>query len=405
MKLTAANHALPPGKADAIIFDDELTGFGLRVRRGTGGVVRRQWIVQYRRHGRTRRVLVGDAGKVTAAQARQHARKLLAEVELGGDPQADKKDRRDRDTLTLRSVAKEYVDARDGSIKLRSHELLTWYLLEGPHLKPLLSMPVDQVTRADIAARLVKCAKDSGTPSAIALRSATSSFFKWSMQMGYVDANPVIDAFKPKAPPSRDRVLSNAELAAIWRGLEADAYGQVIKLLMLTGARRSEVGGIRRSELFFWDGGPADTWSLPAARTKNGRALVLPITPLMRSIIETVPVREGFDVLFGYRQGGFTGWSIGKRELDAKLGLPPWRHHDIRRSVSTGMGDLGVQPHVIEQILNHQSGHKSGVAGIYNRSGYEREVRAAMLLWSDHIEALVEGRERKVTALAERRAS
>jgi hypothetical protein len=132
---------------------------------------------------------------------------------------------------------------------------------------------------------------------------------------------------------------------------------------------------------------------------ESGRENTLPVTPLMREILDTIPRRNGFDILFG-RKHGFTGWSTGKRDLDAKLALPEWVVHDIRRSVDTGMNDIGVLPHIVEQVLNHsQSGHKRGTAGIYNRSLYVREVHDAMLRWSDHIKALVEGNERKIVPL------
>jgi integrase len=393
MKLTTANIELPQGKVDHIVFDDELIGFGLRQRRGSGGRLIRNWIIQYRQHGRGRRMIVGSAEKLTAAQARAQAKKLLAKVELGEDPQADKVERRDRDSHTLRSVVQDYLESKAGSIKPRSLELLRFYLLEGPHLKLLLSTPVDKVSRKDIAARLLAASKASGVPSAIALRSAASAMFSWGMQMGLVETNPVIAAFKPKAVPSRDRVLSNAELAAIWRGLADDDYGKVVRMLIQTGCRRSEIAGMRWSEFDF----DANTWTLPKERSKNGKAHTLPLTPSMLSIIDSVSRRERFDILWGYKHG-FTGWSFGKRDLDAKLGLPHWTHHDIRRSVATRMADLGIQPHIIEEILNHQSGHKRGPAGIYNRSVYEREVRAALALWADHIRALVEGGERRVVA-------
>jgi integrase len=212
--------------------------------------------------------------------------------------------------------------------------------------------------------------------------------------MGLVEHNPVTAAYKPKTPESRDRVLSDAELAAIWRGLEDDDYGKVVRLLILTGCRRQEIGGMRWSE-FSSDG---TTWTLPRERAKSGKTHTLPVTPLMQSIIESVPRRDRFDILFGYRHG-FTGWSIGKRVLDKRLGLPHWTHHDIRRSTATGLADLGVEPHIIEEILAHRSGHKRGPAGIYNRSAYASQVHTTLLMWSDHIHALVKDGEHKIVAM------
>jgi integrase len=394
MKLKTANIALPAGKNEYFEWDDDLTGFALRLRRGAGGRVIRNWVIQYRSHGRQPRMTVGSAEKLTAAEARKAAKKLLAKVELGGDPQHDRRDRRERNEHTLRSVVTDYLDHKAGSIKPRSLELLRYYLLEGPHLKPLLSTPIDRITRKDVAARLLAADKNSGTPSAISLRSATSSLFSWAMSTGLVEANPVVGAFKPDTPKSRDRVLSGGELAAIWRGLADDDYAKVIKLLILTGCRRAEVGGMRWTE-FDLDAG---AWTLPKERSKNGLAHTLALTPSMRSIIDSVPRRERFDILWGYRNG-FTSWVQGKQALDALLGLPHWTHHDVRRSVATGMADIGVQPHIIEEILNHKSGHKRGPAGIYNRSSYSNEVRRAMELWSDHVTALVEGRKSKIVQL------
>lgn len=145
-------------------------------------------------------------------------------------------------------------------------------------------------------------------------------------------------------------------------------------------------------------------WTVPAVRTKNGRTHVLPLSHAAIEIIEAVPRRAGRDYLFGERAEGFTLWSVDKRKLDARLAgtVQSWRIHDLRRSAATGMADLGVQPHVIEAVLNHYSGHRSGVAGIYNRSPYEREARAALAMWSDHIRALVDGGERRVLAFEPR---
>ena len=141
------------------------------------------------------------------------------------------------------------------------------------------------------------------------------------------------------------------------------------------------------------------SWTIPKERSKNGRAHTLPLLPEMREIIEAVPHIVGRNQLFGTRGGGFTAWSLGKKQLDARSGVEDWTTHDIRRTVSTRMGDLGILPHVIEVILNHVSGHKAGDAGTYNRSLYANEVRSAFLRWHDYVRTLVDGVERKVIAM------
>ena len=407
MKLRTAENIDPAeGKSDDILFCERLiecglfksgtilpTGFGLRLRRACRGRILRHWIFQYRQHGRTRRMIIGSANTVTPAQALERVCKFRAEVELGGDPQEKKVERRERDCLSLRSVVADYLAQKTG-VKEGTLRMLRTYL-EGPlYLKPLNGVPLDRISRKDIAARLLAVSRASGAPTAIAFRSALSSMFVWAMQMGLTEHNPVVNSFKPPTPESRDRVLTDPELAAIWNALEDDDYAKVIKLLVCTGCRRAEVGGMKSSE--FSD--DMSTWGLPKERAKNAKEHKLPVAPLMAEIIESIPRRDGFDLLFG-RKHGFTGWSIGKRALDKKLGLRPWTHHDIRRSVATGMANIGVQPHVVEQILNHQSGHKRGPAGIYNRSHYVNEVRAAMALWDDHIRTLIEGGRSKVVPM------
>jgi len=183
-------------------------------------------------------------------------------------------------------------------------------------------------------------------------------------------------------------VLSDAELAAVWRAVDGESdFGRCVRLLILLGSRRSEVGGMRASELDLDTG----TWTLPAARSKNKRAHTLPLPPAALDIIRSVPQSE-LDHLFG--PAGFANWERSKVALDRALGdvARPFRLHDIRRSVATRMADLGVEPHVIEAVLNHHGGHRRGVAGIYNRSVYERQAKAALSRWSEHVLALVEGR-------------
>ena len=191
--------------------------------------------------------------------------------------------------------------------------------------------------------------------------------------------------------------MTDDELVRIWKACGDDDYGRIIRLLWLTGCRRREVGGCAWSEIDFESG----TWTIPAARSKNGRAHTLPLMSMMLDIIKDVPRMASRDHLFGARaEAGFSTWGKSKRILDARSGVTGWRAHDIRRTTATRLADLGIAPHVIEQILNHQSGHKSGIAGVYNRSSYEREVRTALALWADHLHSLVTGGDHKVVAFA-----
>jgi integrase len=192
-------------------------------------------------------------------------------------------------------------------------------------------------------------------------------------------------------------VLTDAELVAIWKACGDDDPGRIIRLLILLGSRRQEVGGMRWSELDL----EAGTWILPVERSKNRRSHMIVLPPPALAIIDSVP-RTARDHLFGDRaSAGFTGWSNAKAEFDRCLAdaVKPWRVHDIRRTVATRMADIGIEPHHIEAALNHFGGHRRGVAGVYNRSAYERAVKAALARWSEHVLALVEGRASNVVAL------
>ena len=173
-------------------------------------------------------------------------------------------------------------------------------------------------------------------------------------------------------PKRRDRVLSDAELAAVWNACGNDTYGKIVKLLILTGARREEVGGMLWSEL---DKRPL--WIISASRTKNRLEHILTLPRLAWSIIDGTSRRESNKRILGNGPHGFNNWNTAKKALDRRSGIVSWRLHDLRRTAATRMADLGIQPHIIESVLNHVSGHKAGVAGVYNRSVYTREVKNA----------------------------
>jgi integrase len=288
MKLTSKTVArleLPRGKTDHIEFDDDMPGFGFRLRR-SGDRVLRSWVCQYRAHGRSRRVRI-PVELFGAEQARAQAKKILASVHLGHDPQGEKAAARLKHARTLRSIADEYLAAKQASLRPASLRVTTLYLAGRPYFGPLHTTTISEITRADVAARISAIARKSGTVTASRARSALNTLFAWAMGEGLCDSNPVIGTNKPADSTPRDRVLEDSELAAIWAASRDDDYGKVIKLLVLTAARRAEVAGLRWSELDLDKG----LWLLPKERAKNKRALLLPLSPLALSIIESVPAR------------------------------------------------------------------------------------------------------------------
>lgn len=398
MKLTAKNlpSLLPrlAGKAEAIFFDDDLPGFGLRLRAGGS----QTWVFQYKLGGKHRRVTIGSPSAIKPEQARQTASQYHAQVRLGHDPAGAKQDARKRAAETFEAVVQAYLPTKRETCKpgSRSYAEIERHLLV--HAKPLHGLQLTKIERRNIAIRLTEIATASGAVTANKVRSTLSTFFLWSVQQGLADTNPVTGTgrFEEK---SRERVLSNAELKVIWDALEGNHYGAAIKLLMLTGQRAAEIAGLRWSEVF------DDRIVLPSERTKNGRTHVVPLAPPARAILDAQPKRVDRDLIFGAGEGPFSGWSKSKRRLDERIlaatgkNLPAWVPHDLRRTTATRMGELGIAPHVIEAVLNHVSGTRSGVGSVYNKSTYEREKAAALGLWAEHVLAIVEGRASKVVTL------
>ena len=386
MKLTqkaVAALLLPPGKIDAIFFDDDLPGFGYRLRK-SGDKVGRSWVAQYRHAGQTRRITLGSGSVLGSDQARGEAKKILAQAALKQDPGSERKRKAASDRITFTSLVEQYLAAKKPVVRSRTFTEAQRYL-QSSYFKPLHNVPVDAISRRDIAARVLVIARENGQVAAGRARSALSGMYSWAMASGLTEVNPTIGTPKPKAAPPRDRVLSDQELVAIWDAAGNDDFGRIVRLLVTTGQRRSEVGGMCWTEL---DLDRSSTWTIPGSRTKNHLEHTLPLPPLAIDIIKTVPEVVGRDLLFGARTDrGFTSWAEHKRALDARLGdqVKPWTLHDLRRTCATRLCDIGIEPHVVEQILNHQSGHRRGIVGVYNKSKYTVAVQNAVAAWDRHL--------------------
>jgi integrase len=395
------------GEVDRIWFDDKVTGFGVRLRAGG----KRTWVIQYRVGRKTRRFTLADVEKLSAERAREEAKTRLAQVTLGGDPKADLDVKRQKAQNDLGSVVELYLTAREPGLRPKSVAESRRYLRV--YWKPLHHMPVHEVARRDVAARFTRITADHGPVPASRARAYLSALMSWAMREGLVEANPVIGTNKPPEPAARDRVLTDEELAAVWAACRDDDLGRIVKLLILTGSRREEIAGLQWSELDL----EGAVINLPGERTKNGKAHTVPLSGPALDILKACPQRPGRELVFGDGAGGYQGWGKAKISLDKRIkpSLAPWRIHDLRRTVATVMAEsppdkdhpkargLGVAPHVVEAMLNHVSGHKAGVAGVYNRASYGREVRAALVMWADHVQSITGGGERQVVSIPQGR--
>jgi integrase len=375
MKFTQATvnrFKMPEGKRDHIEFDDNMSGFGLRLRNG-GKQEHRSYILQYKIGPKQRRMTLGSVAKISLGEAQKRARKLFGAIADGEDPANEKAVARTQASHTFDLIAFGFLGVQQTRLKPRSFIETQRFLQK--HLRPLHRLALASISRATVAAQLRMIAKEHGPVSADRARAALSKFFSWAMGEGLAQANPVIGTNKAAGESkARDRVLTDEELATVWIGAPENDYGRIVRLLILTGCRRDEIGSLRWSEI------DKETRMivLPGERTKNSRTHHVPLSKIALDIIESIPRSVSRDFVFGEGKGGFSGWSKAKAALDTQLGLKPWRLHDLRRTASTRMADAGVPPHIIEAVINHVSGHKAGVAGVYNRSTYENEKRAAL---------------------------
>ena len=268
-------------------------------------------------------------------------------------------------------------------------------------LKTWLPAPADRFARTD-AVRVLDAVKVLyGPVSANRLRSEARACWTWAVKRGALAVNPWEATPRPQAKETpRERVLTDAELGALYiaAGAETAPWGVLVRLLILTGQRRGEVAGMRWDELDL----TAGTWALPGERTKNGHPHTVPLTAEAVALLRTVKRRAGAALVFeGPRQTAFSGFGKLKDSLDTAMDaaakeagrtVTPWTMHDLRRTMATGLQRLGVRLEVTEALLNHVSGSRSGIVGVYQRHGWETEKTAAMCAWTAHVLAAAEGK-------------
>jgi integrase len=254
-------------------------------------------------------------------------------------------------------------------------------------------------TRQRGAPGIARRAEGPTESRARAMFSTLSRLFGRLLQQRRIETNPCATVHRPEAAQARDRVLTRDEIARFWAASDkaGEPFASALKLLLITGGRLNEISRMARGELS--DDGA--TWSIPGTRTKNRKAHIVPLPPLARDIVASLPRIQGGLIFTTNGRTPISGWSKIKARLDALMGddVPAWRLHDLRRTAVTHMAELGIAPHVIELVVNHISGARAGVAGVYNRSQMMPERRAALERWAAHIESIVAGRPATVILL------
>jgi len=401
--------ALRPGPSAAFLWDEDLKGFGVKIT--PAGAL--SYVLQYRMGGReakTQRFTIGGHGSPwTPTTARTEAERLSVLIAQGIDPaEAEKKRRREAVDLAFSAYADSFLKSckGDGWRALVERSLRI-------HVKPVLAKKaLPLITRADIVMVFDAMPPDqhAGRRNIFAI---LRRLFKWAIWRGDISLSPMEGMETPPPVKARDRVLSDDELRRVWLAAPGchRCFGPIIRLLIVTGQRREEVTGMAWTEL---DRAKA-LWRIPGERTKNGEPHSVPLSNLAIETIDKMAKggkwsRKGL-VFTTKADKAFTAHSKGKEKIDALLAkdggepIPGWRLHDLRRTLATGFQRLGIRFEVTEAVLNHLSGARSGVAGVYQRHEWTDEKRAALEAWATHIQqVLTETDETNVIALAERRA-
>jgi integrase len=378
LKFTKQNlDELKPAGKEYFVWSADLPGFGVRVLPSG----KRSWLVQFRvGDGRSIRKTIGSTKVVPLSMAEARAQELLSHarvygIDLMAQERADALAKLKRRDSRLGSIVSAYL-AEPETRQKRSFGEIERYLKAV--WRDAHALDAEEMSRHDLVPILRKIATERGAVSANRAKATLSACFVWAIKHGMLRRDNSPTAFLPTWDERpRERALSLEELAQVWRAsaIVNPTFGAMLRLLILTGARRSEISDLSWQEIDFARG----VIELPGSRTKNSLPHVIPLAPAAVAILASVPRMSTSGVFIGFRS-----WSHAKIKLDDMLGLAPWTVHDIRRSVSTGLREhLAADGHVVELILNHVSGSRAGVAGTYDRSQRLGERRELLTKWSE----------------------
>ncbi len=368
----------PPESGVRQVPDGKVPGFGVRVT--ANGV--KSFYLSYRFQGRSRRINLGRYPVVTLQKARNKALTALLELSDGQDPRGNEEAAASPALHDFTRTVDRFVQTHCYRFNRPSTAAETARLLSTYFVPVWKQRNVADLTKADVLAALEPILERGAPSAARHAFAAIRKFFNWAVEQGLIEDSPCRTLKAPGKHQSRDRVLSKDELTAVWKAAEdqGDTFGIIVHLLILTAQRRGEVCAMQWGEIDFGQ----KVWTIPGDRTKNGKTHVVPLSDTVIEILTALP-RFNSPYVFparGKLDQPYSGYSKGKRALNEAVGIDDWTLHDLRRTAATGMAQLGVEPHVVECILNHSTGTFGGVAGVYNRYRYLDQMRSALTTWA-----------------------
>jgi integrase len=367
----------PPAKGQVEYFDRGYPGLALRVSYGGG----KSWVFFYRIGGKLRRMTLGGYPALSLAEAREAWRNARADSQVGRDPSTARKHR--MGATDFRSVAAQWILRDQAKNKSRA---IVARLIDKNVMPYWEHRQVADIGRPDVLEVIDTIVDRGAVITARRVQAHLHRLFRWAVGRGIVASNPVADLPKPGTEAKRDRVLSDTELVAVWNaaGEIPWQFGEAMRLLILTGARREEIGQLRWSEVV--DG----QICLSAARTKSGEPHTIPLSRFAWTVLESLPRVNDSDFVFTFDGvKPISGWSRKKERMNELAQIEPWRIHDLRRTVATGLQKLRTPLQVTEAVLGHVSGSRAGIVGVYQRHDYADEKRTALKAWAGHVETLL----------------
>jgi integrase len=368
---------LEPGAVRREVPDSALPGLYLLLSPNSF----RSWAIRYRYGKRTRKLTIGPYHIYPVKAARESAAKALRLVHEGRDPATERKQ---ATADTIDSVIELFIERYSKRKHAAGTQAGVEAILRNHVLPQWRGRGVREITRRDVA-ELVGAMADKTPIAANRTLATVTRLFNWAQSQSIVEVSPCAGVERPTKEESRERTLSNDELKRVWlaAGEMGGAFGSIVRLLILTGGRRSEVQKMRWSEIDM----AAKVWTLPSERSKIGLVHSVQLSDAAMDVLASIP-RTG-DYLFAGKRGAFVNMLHNKTRIDKLSGVSGWTYHDLRRTMVSGMANLGIDIATAEKAINHKSGVFRGIVSVYQKHHFSDEKRNAFQVWGRFVTGLV----------------